>query len=260
MKYTAKYFYDNMPKWKRIKDTFYCRFLLRPLSFYISSFFANIGITANTASYLNVFIAIFAGVLLLFNNYTLSVVGGIMISVWLLFDCVDGNLARSVRKQPYGEYADALSSYFLVPLVCFGVGCQTYYNGGLFFEKECFVIIIASFFIGLSDTMMRLVYHKYKEVTNHMIKLGAVTHLDDSRNDHSKTGSLKVKIEADGGIAGVVPIITLVGLIFNLNDISLFYLLCYYSGSFVVTTLMYTYKAIQFGKQTIIDPDDKDQK
>ena len=44
MKYTAKYFKDNMPEWKRKKDAFVVQKFYRPLSFYGSSFAANHGI------------------------------------------------------------------------------------------------------------------------------------------------------------------------------------------------------------------------
>lgn len=37
MKYTAKYFKDNMPEWKRKKDAFVVQKFYRPLSFYGSS-------------------------------------------------------------------------------------------------------------------------------------------------------------------------------------------------------------------------------
>ena len=51
MKYTPKYFYDNLPAWKRKKDPILSRLFYRPASFLTASIFSNLGIGANTVSY-----------------------------------------------------------------------------------------------------------------------------------------------------------------------------------------------------------------
>ena len=122
MKYTAKYFKDNMPEWKRKKDAFVVQKFYRPLSFYGSSFAANHGISANTVSYFSVIVAIIGCILFLFDSKGLCICGAVLFSVWSWLDCVDGNLARSVRKQPFGEFADSMSSYILVGLMGSAMG------------------------------------------------------------------------------------------------------------------------------------------
>lgn len=258
MFYSPKFFSDNMPKWKKKKDPLLTRFFYRPLSFVCSSIASSLHISANAVSYFNVLVVLAAAVLFLFNNRVCAIVGASLINLWLLLDCTDGNIARSVRKQPYGEYADSISSYFLVPLMCISIGFYCFNVGGVLIEKEWIWIILIGVLAGLSDTMMRLVYHKYKEVTLHMIEMGVVEELKDTRNDHSKVNSLRVRIESDFGVGGILPLLTLFAVIFNFTDILLIYCLVYYGGSFIVTTGLSTLKAMKHGKKSFVDPEDKD--
>ena len=215
-------------------------------------------ISANAVSYFNILVAISAAVMLLLNNYIAGIVGAILVNVWIVLDCVDGNIARSVRKQPYGEYADSVSSYFLVPLLCISTGIYVYNFGGVFFERMNIWIVLVASLVGLSDTMMRLVYHKYKEVTKKMESFGIVTEVKDERNDHSKVGSIKVFIECFFGIGGIIPLFILFAVIFNFVDIFILYCLCYYGGSFILTFLLNTWHAMKYGKMSFQDPEDKD--
>lgn len=259
LKYSPMFFYISMPEWKRKKDPPLTKIFYRPLSFVVSSLLASVGISANSISYFNVFIAIAAAVLFLLNDYKCAITGAILVNVWLLFDCVDGNIARSVRKQPYGEYADSMSSYFLVPLMCISLGMYTFENGGLFIEQQCLWMMLAGALAGLSDTMMRLIYHKYKEVTLHMISLGVVEKFNDERNDHSKVNSIRVRIESDWGIGGFLPLMTLLAVVLDATDLLLAYCILYFGGACIVTVGLFTYKAMKYEKITIVDLEDVDK-
>lgn len=259
MIYSPKYFHDQMPEWKRKKDPVLTRIFYRPLSFVCSSFATMLHISANAVSYFNIIVALVASAMFFFQSKVCAIIGGVLINVWLLLDCTDGNIARSVRKQPYGEYADSVSSYFLVPLMCIGIGFYSYYRGGYLFDASWIWIVLIGVMAGLSDTMMRLVYHKYKEVTLHMMEIGIVEKYGDERNDHKKVNSIRVRIESDFGMGGILPLLTLLAIIFDFTDILLLYCLVYYGGAFVVTMGTSTLKAMKYGKQSFVDPKDKDK-
>ena len=259
MFYSPKFFHDNMPKWKREKDPVLSRIFYRPLSFVCSSIASALHISANVVSYFNVLVAFVSAALFLLNDRSCAIAGAILINVWLLLDCTDGNIARSVKKQPYGEYADSLGSYVLVPLMCIGIGFYSYNVGGVLIEREWIWIILIGVLAGLSDTMMRLVYHKFKEVTMHMIEMGVVEELQDDRNDHTKVKSIRVRIESEFGIGGILPLLTLFAVLFNFTDILLIYCLVYYGGAFLVTAGISTLKAMKYGKKSFVDPEDKDK-
>ena len=217
MKYTAKYFKDNMPEWKRKKDAFVVKKFYRPISFYGSSFAANHGISANTVSYFSVIVAIIGCILFLFDSKGLCICGAVLFSVWSWLDCVDGNLARSVRKQPFGEFADSMSSYILVGLMG-------------------------------SDSLMRLIYQKYKNTEKELSEKGVLEIENDLRKDHSKVGSFRVRIEETLGIGGILPLLILLATIFNGLDLVIFYCFVYYGGSAVAVIIILATKAIKKAK------------
>ena len=114
MRYNAKYFRDSLPEWKRRKDPVLSKVFYRPVSFFTASIAANLGISANTVSYCSVFIAVLSCLLFAYPSQQAHLAAAIFVSVWLIMDCTDGNLARSVKKQPFGTYADSMSSYIFV--------------------------------------------------------------------------------------------------------------------------------------------------
>ena len=96
--YSPKDFFDSMPKWKRRKDPFFTKIFFRPVSFVISSILANLKISANAVSIFSILVSIAVAVLFCIPNKICTYVGGGLICFWLLLDCVDGNLARTVKK------------------------------------------------------------------------------------------------------------------------------------------------------------------
>ena len=69
-------------------------------------------------------------------GYNMNIIGAILVNVWLLMDCTDGNIARSVKKEAFGPFADSMSSYLLVGLLCTCIGFAAYFEGGLLFDKN----------------------------------------------------------------------------------------------------------------------------
>ena len=163
MKYNYQFFRDGLPDWKKKRDPIVVRFFYRPLSFYCSSIFSNLGITANDVTVISIVVAVVVGILFFCagTNKEIGIIAAIMISVWLLLDCSDGNMARCVRKQPYGEFLDALGIYVLVASLGIGLSRYLYLNGGLIFEARSIVVV----FIGLSssifDLLMRVTHQKF---------------------------------------------------------------------------------------------------
>ena len=115
MKYPPKLFASSISKEKKMKDAFICRFFVRPLSYIVASCFATIGISANMASFLGflcgltsvgfVLAAFFSGI----DIFVLISI--ILFIVWSILDCVDGNIARTVKSGKYGDFFDAVAGY-----------------------------------------------------------------------------------------------------------------------------------------------------
>lgn len=248
MKYTPKYFKDNIPEWKRKKDPILSRVFYRPCSFVLSSICANLNISANTVSYFSGVLAIIACILFVPKSFVLNLIGAILVNVWLLLDCTDGNIARSVKKQAFGEFADGISSYILVGFLCTAMGIAVYHNGGLLVNAGSLWIVIAGALASSSDTMMRLIYQKYKATEREMADAGIITIEKDVRTDHSQVGSLRVRIESELGIGGLLPVVILLAVIFNFLDLVVIYCLLYYGASCVLASLIHIRKAIKTTK------------
>ena len=249
MKYSPKYFKENMPEWKRKKDPVLSRIFYRPISFVLASICAEFGIMANTVSYFSALLAIASCICFLIPNFTVQVIGAALVNVWLILDCTDGNLARSVKQQPFGEFADGISSYILVALLCTCMGVTVYYNGGLLVEKEWFWIILIGAFASTADTLMRLIYQKYKNTERDMADKGIIQVENDVRTDHSQVGSLRVRIESALGIGGILPVAILLGQIFHFLDIVVIYCFLYYGMSCIVSSLLHIRKAMKKTKE-----------
>lgn len=249
MKYTAKYFHDTMPEWKRKKDPPLSRLFYRPAGYVLAAVCANYGIGANAVSYFSVAVAIISCLLFLIPSYAARIAGAVLINFWTVLDATDGCIARSVKSEPFGDFADGISSYILVALMGSMIGVSVYYEGGLLVEAGLVWMILIGALASTADTLMRLVYQKYKATERAEAERGRVKIEHDIRTDHNQVKSLRVKIEQDLGIGGILPVMILVSTLFHALDIIVFYCFAYYGLSCIVVTCIYIRKAIKAAKE-----------
>ena len=250
MKYTIKFFRENLPQWKREKDPIVVRFFFRPLSFFSSAFFATIGMSANDVTIISIVIALCADLLFFFagTNRTLGIIGAVMIAVWLLLDCTDGNMARCIRKQPYGEFLDALGSYVLVAFMGAGLGKYVYNNGGLLFKNGNVLAIIIGFGSSVFDLLMRLTNQKFVATEMELGKDSFENHVDENESLFSK---IKERIQLEFGVGGILVPIIIICTIINSLDLVIFYLLMYDGLSCLVIVTLYILKAMKHRKDSL---------
>ncbi len=249
MKYTAKYFKDDLPEWKKRKDPTNCRFFVRPLSFFVSAFCANHKITANEVSYFSVVIALVSCICFLFNDRYTNIIGAVLINLWLLLDCVDGNLARSVKKQPFGEFADALSSYVMVAFMCTAFGYFVYVNGGVMVSVGQPICIVIGAIASTFDTLARLIYQKFRNTEMDLEKEKKIKSEMDLNKDHDSTGRLIVRAQEALGVGGWLPHFILFAVIFNFMDLILIYCFFFYGAFFVAGTILNLRKVLRYQKE-----------
>lgn len=247
--YTGKYFRDSMPEWKRKKDFFLARVFFREPSYYVSAFCANMGIRANTVSFFSALVAICGAIFFLLPGYTNHLIGAIIVALWNLLDCVDGNLARTIGKQPFGGFADAMSSYILSGVICTAIGVAVYECGGLFVEKGCVWIIVIGAYASASDTLMRLIYQKYKNSEIELAQMGVVEVEYDKRLDQAQTTSWRVRMESWLGIDALLNFVILLSAILNCLDIVIIYCVVYFGGACIYTITNLIRKASKTAKE-----------
>lgn len=248
MKYTTKYFKESFPEWKKNKDCIITKHIYRPLSFFLASIAANLGISANAISYASAVVALCACFMFLLRGTVFHIIGSVLMIVWLIMDCVDGNIARSVQKKPFGEFADSISSYMLVGFMGTFMSIAAYFEGGLIIEKGNPWIIFIGALASSSDTMMRLIYQKYKNTERKLADDGIIKLEDDFRSQNSDPKNIMTIIDREFGL-GIIPEIALICSIFHVLDIVVIYCFCYYGMAFIASTLIYVRKAIRTSKK-----------
>ena len=242
---SPQFFRNNFPEWKRKKDPFMLRFFYRPISFYTASLCAKYGISANSVSYASSIVAVIASLLFILPYRWCHVLGGILISIWMIMDCTDGNLARSVRKQPYGEFADAMSSYILVGLMCTFMGVCAFFEGGFFISQYWPWIIVIGALASSSDSMMRLLYNKFK---NTEVMMG-FNESNSPTKEKTKMTIIREFVDEEFGLSGILPPFILICAIGGWMDIVVFYCFFYFGFSFVFSAIFLTKKAIDADKK-----------
>lgn len=248
-KYTAKYFRDNIPDWKWKKETVLGALFYRRVSFYTAAYLANRNVSANTVSYLSGLVGLVGCLLFLLPCKIPHIIGAVLFNLWIIMDCTDGNLARSVKKQPFGEFADGLGSYILVAFMGSMIGVAAYFEGGLILKAGCPWLILLGALGSTSDTLMRLIYQKYKATEQKLASIGVLQLESDDRQDHSKDRGWKMRLETEFGIGGILPFLTLISSVFGWLDIIVFYIFIYYGMSCLAVYIIYVRKAITASKK-----------
>lgn len=245
MKYTPGFFRETMPEWKRRKDPPLSRLFYRRAGFACAALFANLGVSANAVSYISLLVGAAGCLLYLPRSFACHVAGALLINLWLVLDCTDGCIARSVKGQPFGDFADSSSSYTLVALMGSMMGVAAYFEGGALVAAGTPWIILVGALASTSDTLMRLIYQKYKNVERDMADRGIVQVERDLRTEHDQVDSLRVRVEQDLGIGGILPLLVLLGTVFHALDLVLFYCLAYYGAACALVFVTYIRKAVR---------------
>lgn len=98
---------------------------MREISLRVDPFLVNSRITPNQLTYLMVVAGVLAGAALLIPGLTGALLGAILIQLYLLLDCVDGEIARW-RKQTSitGVYLDRIGHYLSEAALLVGFGLR----------------------------------------------------------------------------------------------------------------------------------------
>ena len=246
-KYSISDFKNSTPSWKRKKDPLIGRYFYRPISYVFSYILANLGVRANTVSFLSIFISVFGCALFFFNNYWACFVGSLFFVFWSVLDCVDGDMARTVGKQPFGEFADAVSCYFLQAFMSVATGYAAFTHGGILFGQQSISVVIIGCVASISNLLMRLIYQKYLHGEMQLVNAGIIKKNEDVWKDNDKVSDWRVRFKEAMGVGGWLPIFTVIAALMNVLDIITIYCFIMYTGAAIVTIASYIKKAYIIG-------------
>jgi phosphatidylglycerophosphate synthase len=96
---------------------------MRKLSIYVTWFLAKTPITPNQTTWLMILCGLLAGVVLALPGLWAAVGAAVLIQIYLLLDCSDGELARwTNRTSITGVYLDRVGHYFAEAALLIGLG------------------------------------------------------------------------------------------------------------------------------------------
>lgn len=247
MKYDPIFFKNNMPEWKKAKDPITVKFFYRPVSFYLSAVCVQLNISANTITMLSLIITTLANVCYFLSpqNHMLALLGAVFVNLWLLLDCTDGNIARSIKKQPYGDFLDALGSYILAAFIGLSISIEVYFYGGICFAKGNYFVLIFGGLSCIFDILMRLTHQRFQRATIELQEKGIIK----KENKGNKTNTLKTRIQMEFGIGGILPPIILIFTLTKTLDLVVLYLFVYNGlccGAILLQYIFLTTKYFEF--------------
>lgn len=250
MKYTARYFKESLPEWKRKKDSVLVRHIIRPISFHVASVMANLGITSNQVSFFSMLIALISGALFLITGKAFHVAGSMTVVLWMILDCTDGNLARSVKQQNYGEFADGMSGYFLVNWLFLCLGMCAYRDGGVIVSQNYVWIMFIGALAASFDSLSRLANQKFINTEHELIEQGRIKIEKSSSNPLGDNRMAKVlfRIIRETNLNGLFLPLLLLASVFNFMDLFVIFYAIEYCAMFAGTLFTLIRKVLKENK------------
>lgn len=254
MTFTLDDIKKSMPREKARKDSIWVKLWVRPISYPLSWLALRLGIMPNQISVVAIIDALLSAVFLSVNN-SLFIIGGLLLlNLFIVFDCMDGTMARTLKKASYmGEFYDAMGGYAMCGFSLLGTGICAFNSGrNLFFDNGVYLIVFGA--LGsICDIFARLVYQKY--TANVMIgnyKLGKpLLRENDSFYSGEKQKKinityLRLEIDRQFGVGGIFPPLLLLSYIFSFIDVIIILYGLYHLLAFVFAMFLFCRKASKF--------------
>ncbi len=248
-RYSYKEIKESLTKKKNSRSSLWVRLWVRRASFPLTYLFINTGWTANMVSVLSWIVIAVAAVLLSINNFWVMLAGVILTNLWLVLDCVDGNIARVKKTKTFmGDFFDAVAGYGPFSFTTIGLGFAAYHTSFLFPDSFKLYFLAIAGVAAMANIYMRLVHQKYLTcffvAKKELRELDEIT-LKDTENKKS-FAYIREQIDKNFGVAGLFMPWLFVALFTNTFDIMLLTYSTYYILSFLAICFLYCKKATFF--------------
>lgn len=138
--------------------------VVRPLSNLLTWLFLKLRLSANQATFISTIVGLLGAVIVIFSESSIStIIGLIVLNFWIVFDCIDGNIARTTHtSSKLGMYLDGISGYCYVSLLYIALGVNVYKNYKLIISGEDYswLYILIGALASMACIFPRLVEHK----------------------------------------------------------------------------------------------------
>lgn len=245
MKYTYKQILDSLPVKKNSNSSWWVRLWVRKASFPLTFVAINMGLTSNEVSILSIFVTIVASVFFAMEKSVFTSLAVVLVNLWLILDCVDGNIARcKSEKTIYGEFIDDLGGYFTVAFIYFSLGVYVYKNGGMFATENDFRILCLGAISSICDILARLIHKDYRNFS-----LYAKSNVNKEIAQKRSLSYIRKRIGKELGISGLFMPLVILGAVFNFYDVITIFYLCFNLFALISTSIIYIYKAARYDRK-----------
>lgn len=219
---TAKKYIDRIDVW--------VYFIVRPVANLLTWLFLKIRVSANTATFISTMIGFFgAGVLIFGTSGKFVLLGLILLNLWIVFDCIDGNIARTTKTSSLvGTYLDGISGYFYVSLLYTSLGVAVYKNYSLEINGQNYswIYMLMGALTSMVCILPRLFEHKAQTLfSNYDSEI-----MD--KNNYSIFYIIGLNV---AGMAGLSNPLMIVAYVFNCLNYYLFFYFIVQLGIFAIT-------------------------
>ena len=241
MKFTLRQIIDSLPEKKNSTSSLWVKIVVRKVSFLFTYFFINIGCSAWDVSMLSVLVAVIGSVLLMSNYYVLTVVGMLLIELWLVLDCVDGNIARCKKESSeLGSFVDALSGYYISAFLYLAVGVGAYHFSRLVEFRYTFLIMGA--ISSAAGILARLIHQKYTYTMLVMRDGNEKSKLSEEVEHKGSIQYLRSRVDKELGLSGLLMPFLIIASIFNLYEVFTVFYFLFQTCSLIAVTMYYAMK------------------
>ncbi|MGA1790498.1 MAG: CDP-alcohol phosphatidyltransferase family protein [bacterium] len=128
--------------------------VLRPLSYRPTRFLLKSGFSANQVTVISTIVGLIGCIFLILGGFVARICGFLLLNIWLLLDCVDGNIARLKKtSSSYGKFLDSLGGDMvsICVFLCIGFGIfrnpdsslllSSWKANDIFINKSIFLIL-----------------------------------------------------------------------------------------------------------------------
>ncbi len=242
---TYKALKGTFPEEKKSVESIYGRIVpVRKISYWFTIPLLRMKVSAFTTSIISMVIAIIACILIALPNPIARVAGIVLIPIWHVFDCVDGNIARYTKTaSDFGSAVDAICGYFVDAYIPLSLGVASYNVGIDSMGISLHLYIIFGGVAAVSYTLMRLIHQKYAfEALSVEIKTGK--YFEKGDNQYTLTGFHKLRkmLQVNCSVVGIPMFVLWLCPIFNLYHLLVVYYCIFYLASLVVGVPFYLRK------------------
>ncbi|WP_158077249.1 CDP-alcohol phosphatidyltransferase family protein [Caenibacillus caldisaponilyticus] len=163
-KITIRNIKSSLPSYKKDIDRLdlWVYYFVRPLSYYFTWVFLKLKISPNFATIISAFIGFIGAIIMAVGTFKLQLTGAILINFWIIFDCVDGNIARfNEQTSKFGEFLDGISGYIFTSFLYTGIGLSVFLSGNKSIVLyNDWIYILLGCLTSLFTILPRLIEHK----------------------------------------------------------------------------------------------------